>query len=167
MHQLFLFNSLTLAFLMALTVGCATQASHSDPDSDLNAKVKAEAPANTPTEIARRGAQAFVNAPGLTPEQKLKLLDVFNRTYDEAIKIRGEIGQSKSLMFKLVASKDFDSKEVNELKKRIVALDQKRLNIMFKALADVQAIVGTGSEKEEIYKHFYDFEYHHSMYSQK
>lgn len=154
-----------LVAIFLLLLGCSN--SPTKPNSELEKKINAEAPANTADEIAQRGAHAFINAPGITDEQKQKLLDVFIRTYDGAMAIRADIGKSKSLMFKLVSSKDMKSKEVEDLRKHIVALDQKRLDMMFKALADVQAIVGTGKEKEEIYKHFYDFEYPHAVFSKR
>jgi hypothetical protein len=160
-----MFNkNLILSVSLLMGTACAT------PSADhrkLDADVRAEPTANTPDAIAERGAHAFIDAPGLSDGQKEKLLGVFNQTYASAMTIRKDIGQSKSLLFKLVASKDFKSKEVEDLKKRIVDLDQKRIKIMFKALADVQAIVGTGDDKEEIYKHFYDFEYPKSTVTQR
>ena len=72
--------------------------------------------------------------------------------------IRRNIGQSKSLMFSRLASVDYDSVEIKKLKERIVKLDQERLNIMFQALADVQAIVGRGIDKEKVYKYFQENE---------
>lgn len=125
----------------------------------LDAKVQAEPSANTPDEIADRGAFDFITAPGLSREQKQKVMAIYVRVYKQAMDIRSEIGKSKSLLFKTVASQDFDSKDVQRLKDRIVKLDQKRLEIMFKALEDVQDIVGYGTDKEEIYKHFRDYEY--------
>ncbi len=161
-------QKLVLAGVILLVTACVTQKTDSQkPDPQLDAKVAAESPAPTAQAIAERGAQTFINAPGLSDDQKQKLLGIFVKVYDEAIAIKNDIGKSKSLLFKLVASKDYKSKEVEDLKKRIVALDQKRLRIMFKALADVQEVVGTGEEKEEIYKHFYDFEYPKSTYSQR
>lgn len=148
-------QKLILTCCVFLFAACATQKT----DSQLEAKIKAEPPASTAEEIAERGAQTFINAPGLSADQRIKMLEVYNRTYNDAMAIRQDIGQSKSLLFKLAANKDVKSKEVGALKKRIVDLDQKRLKIMFKALADVQGIVGTGEGKEEIYKHLYDFEY--------
>jgi hypothetical protein len=157
-----MFNRNTSIALIAFLgiVGCASQPSNDQKsEAKLVEKIKAEAPADTPEAIADRGAQSFINAPGLTPDQKQRIMAVYVRTYNDAIQIRKDIGQSKSLLFKTIATKKIGSKEVESLRKHIVDLDHKRLEVMFKALKDVQEIVGTGDEKEEIYKHFYDFEY--------
>lgn len=152
----------SLLFLCAcgLLTACNTPAKPAEPaPPSLEARVKAEPPAMSPDAIAERGAQTFINAPGLSDDQKRKIMAVYIRTFNEAISIRNEIGQSKSLLFKLVATVSYKSKEVESLKARIVALDQKRLQVMFKALEEIQGIVGTGKDKEELWKHFYDFEY--------
>lgn len=142
--------------IAALLVGCASKKTSENPE--LDQRVKAEPTANSPEAIAHRAGQVFSNAEGLSPEQKMKLSDIYTRVYLEALAIRTEMGQSKSLLFKLVSSKDYKSKEVDQLKKKIVELDQRRLDIMFKALDDVQKIVGFGEGKGEIYQHFREYE---------
>lgn len=144
-----------VALATAMTIGCATQGAK----VNLDQRVAAEPAANTPEEIADRGAYDFVTAPGLTHDQKEKVMAIYARTYNEAMAIREEIGKAKSLMFKTVAAKDFASGDVEKLKAKIVKLDQKRLDVMFKALADVQSVVGYGKDKEDLYRHFYDYEY--------
>jgi hypothetical protein len=137
-------------------VGCSTKSTKSE--SDLDRTVKHENEANTPEEIAQRAAEVFASAPGLSSEQKLKLLGIYSRTYKESMSIRSEIGKSKSLLFKLVASVKYNSKDVEQLKKKVVDLDQRRLNVMFKALEDVQGVVGYGAGKQELYEHFRHYE---------
>lgn len=149
---------LTTMTMLALGFSFGCTSTKTNPDKELDNKVSAEPTANSPEEIALRAGKVFASAPGLTPEQRMKLSDIYTKVYLEALSIRTEIGQSKSLLFKLVASKEYKSKEVEMLKKKIVALDQRRLDIMFKALADVQHVVGYGVEKEEMYRHFQDYE---------
>jgi len=127
-------------------------------ENDLDRKVTAQAQADSPEQIRDRAAEMFTNSPGLTVEQKAKLTVIYQRTYGEAMTIRKEIGQNKSMLFELIATKNFKSKEVNTLKKRLVDLDHKRLEVMFQALEDVQNVVGTGKGSEEIYKHLRDYE---------
>lgn len=150
-------KSVTAALLMvSVTMGCASKKTTENPE--LDQRVRGEPTANSPEAIAHRAGQVFSSAPGLSPEQKMKLSDIYTHVYLEALSIRTEIGQSKSLLFKLVSSKDFKSKEVDQLKKKIVALDHRRLDIMFKALDDVQKVVGFGDDKGEIYQHFRQYE---------
>jgi hypothetical protein len=147
-----------LIFLCLLISGCVSNPVQKD--NDLNMKIAAEKPADTPDEIAQRGASTFISAPGLSDAQRQKLMEVYTRTYFGAENIRTQIGQAKSLMFKMIAKQNYKSKEMQTLKTKIVGLDQSRLQLMFQALADVQAIVGYGndSEKEKIYQHFEKFE---------
>lgn len=127
-------------------------------DEHLSLQVKMQEPADTPDQIMHRAAIAFSNAEGLTAQQKWMLSDIYSRVYTEAVQIRREMGQSKSLLFMTLAKVDYKKSEIDALKKKIVALDQRRLKIMFDALDDVQRIVGHGVEAEKIYKHFEDYE---------
>ena len=151
-------NFVTTGILLAAISisGCASTGAKSESCEDQ--KNKQQAQTKAPGEIASMAAKAFADAPGLTEDQKQKLLLVYSRTYSQAINIRTQITQSKSLLFKLVVTNAFNSPEVDGLKKKIVDLDQDRLNVMFKALADVQKIVGSSENREEIFRHFQDYE---------
>ena len=163
MKQIFLNFTQSLTLLFCLTVvGCASMGG---PDrqttlanSAIEEKIAAEPPAPDANAIALRAAETFSNADGLTPKQKQKLMEIYHRTYEDAIAIQTEIGKSKSLLFKLVSSVSYESDDVDRIRKKVVDLDQKRLAIMFQALADVQGVVGYGQDKERIYKHFREFE---------
>lgn len=146
---------ITLAVAVS-ALGCSTP--QKSEDEKLTAKIKEQAPADSPQQIAMRAAEAFSNAPGLTAEQKLKLHAIYTRVYSESMTIRRDIGQSKSLLFMTVANADYKSADVTKLKQKIVALDQRRLKLMFDALEEVQGVIGKGIEAEKIYKHLHDFE---------
>lgn len=149
-------KTLLLIAIFLFMAGCATD---TNGNPTLDQRIKAEKPANTPEEIAQRAADVFSSAPGLTGEQRKKLYALYLKTYEEARVIRKEIGQMKSLLFKEAAIKRFKSKEVNELTSRIVAADQRRLNVMFAALEEMQNIVGYGDDKKELYEHLRNYDY--------
>lgn len=143
--------------ICALTLtACAS--SQKEKDAELAMKIHQQTPADNPDEIMRRAAIAFSNAEGLTAQQKWMLNDIYTRVYTESMRIRREMGQSKSLLFMTLAKVDYKAAEINQLKQKITDLDQRRLKIMFDALDDVQRIVGKGIESEKIYKHFQDYE---------
>lgn len=160
-------------FIVIMTVGSfgltSCSSSQKAADAELDQRVKAQPEASTPAEIAKRAADTFANAPNLSEDQKARLRAIYLRVSTEAAEIRKEIGQSKSLMFQLVAKKDFKSSDVQRLKSKIVDLDLKRLQIMFKALEEVQAVVGFGSDREELYRHLrdYEFPYNQGILSKK
>ena len=142
-----------------LSILCLASCSSYRVNEEAQAKeVKAELPADTPQQMAMRAAEIFSNAPNLSDEQKKQLHTIYTNVYEEAMTIRREIGQNKSWLNKTLVKSDYKSSEVNTLKNKIVALDKKRLNIMFKALKDVQKIVGQGPDKENIYKHLSNYE---------
>ena len=145
-----------LAILVVLSFSCSSQ--QKAEEREMNTEIKAQANADTPQELVQRAAESFSNAPGLNPEQKLKLQKIYTSVYNDSMRVRREMGQSKSLLFATLSKVDYQQKEITNLKKKIVALDQERLNIMFKALEDVQKIVGKGVETEKVYKKILDYE---------
>lgn len=114
--------------------------------------------AQKPQAAAVNVAAIFANAPDLTDEQKQKLQAIHANVYEEAMAIRGEINENRSLLYNTLVMSDYSSAEVNNLKKKIVSLDKKRLDVMFKALKDVQKIVGRGKDKVNIYGQLLDDE---------
>jgi hypothetical protein len=152
-------NTIKLGLILILilaSAACTTKAAREE--ALMNSEVKAQAPADTPEKIVGRASEAFSNVEGLKPEQKAKLSDIYVRVYTDSKSIRREIGQSKSLLFMTLAKPEYKESEITMLKKKIVALDQRRLNLMFAALDDVQKVVGKGKSTEHIYKHFHDYE---------
>lgn len=149
-------KQMTVAIIFLSMLGC--NSATKKQQAEIDQEVKEQPMANSPEKIAERASEVFTKAPGLTEPQRQKLMMVYLRTYTDAMNIRTEIGQSKALLFKKAADVNYKSNEIEILKKKIVDLDQKRLNIMFKALSEVQEIVGYGKDKEQIYKHFYDYE---------
>ena len=148
-------NRITLLSVLFL-LGC--NSATKKQEAEINRQVSEEQPANTTEKIAEIASQAFSKAEGLTDFQRQKLMLIYARTYADAINIRTEIGKSKALLFKKAADVNYKSNEIEILKKKIVDLDQQRLKIMFKALSEVQDVVGYGKDREQIYKHFYDYE---------
>lgn len=147
---------LGMALLTAstLALGCA----QTSEERQVDAEVKAEAPARGQGTLATRGANLFVNAPNLTDEQKEKLLKIHGETYQKVAKIRDELTQTKTTLFKSLVNEKTSSKELNILKSKIMKLDKERLNIMLKAFDDVQKIVGKSGMDENTLKHFIDMD---------
>ncbi len=149
---------LSLLTALAFLISCTTAKKPDAETSTMDREIKYQTPADTPDQIMERAAYAFSNAPGLSAEQKLKLRAIYTRVYADSMRIRRDIGQSKSLLFMTLAKVDYKESEISKLKDKIVKLDMERLDIMFKALDDVRSVVGKGIEAEKIYKHLQDFE---------
>ncbi len=145
-------------FLLTILLVTSCNSATKKQEAEIDQQVSQQQPANTPEQIADRASETFSRAEGLTEPQRQKLIMIYMHTYTQAMEIRNEMGKSKVLLFKKAADVNYKSNEIEILKKKIVDLDKKRLNLMFKALAEVQDVVGYGKDKEQIYKHFYDYE---------
>lgn len=115
---------------------------------------QAEAPATGEGELAVRGANIIVNAPGLTTEQREQVMQVHTKTFEEATKLREELTQAKSALFKTLVSPASTKKEISALKNKVMTLDKQRLDLMMKAFDQVQKIVGKDKMDESMIKHF-------------
>lgn len=96
--------------------------------------------------IAQIGHDAFMKAPGLTEAQKIKLSDVMKTTFSDAQKIKIEIANQKIDLFDAITNPTAKDTDVQNIKKKIADLDQKRLALMFKSLDEVQKIIGKNPE---------------------
>lgn len=152
-----MFRKSILIFLSFLCLAACETLTHSEKQ-ELDKKISAEPRADTPEDIVERASDTFANAKGLTEEQKKSLRSLYLKTYAESMAIRKEIGQMKSLLFKEVALKNFNSKEVSVLLSRIVNADERRLQVMFKALQTTQSIVGYGQDKKELYEYLREYD---------
>ncbi len=147
----------TLLLGSLVLTGC-TSAKVRSEERERQMQIQMQEPADNGDQLMRRAAMAFSNSPGLNPEQKLRLNEIYTKVYIAASRIRREMGKTKSLLFMTLAKVDYRSAEITDLKSRIVSLDQERLTLMFKALDDVQAVVGKGIEAEKIYRHLEYYE---------
>lgn len=147
--------------ILSLTIiaGLTSCANTDAKDSSLNNQIESQAPADTPQAIVERAASTFSNVEGINAKQRSRLSEIYTQVYFESTKIRREMGQAKSLLFQTLAKPEYKESDITKLKKKIISLDQKRLNLMFKALDDVQAVVGKGvTNADKIYQHFQDYE---------
>lgn len=96
--------------------------------------------------IEKIGHDAFMNAPGLTDAQKIKLSEIMKATFGEAQKIKLEIANQKVDLFEVITNPAAQDSEVTKIKRKIVELDKKRLDLMFKSLDAVQKVVGKNPE---------------------
>ena len=114
------------------------------------------------TEPRHINMDAFFNSPDLNATQKEQLKAIYARTMGQARKLSSELAAIKSQMFQTLATKDYKSKQVTDLKAQIIAIDKKRLDVMFEALSAVQGVVGYGEEKEKIYRQLRDYDLDHA-----
>lgn len=151
MHKIKKISTAAIATLVLMSCAEVTK-KNQQIQSEQKKTVQEMPPVEAPQDIVMRAASIFQGSPDLSDEQKNQLRDIYTGVYDESMAIRSEIGENKTLLYMTLVKKDYKSSEINKLTKKIVALDKKRLDIMFKALKDVQKIVGRGAAKEGLYK---------------
>lgn len=137
---------------LALGVGCASTGQEPVAHKVEEAAAK-EAPTKNMGELAARGFEAWSKGAGLSADQKSKLFVVHTNTANQAFRIRDEISQTKSAMYKELAKGNYNPKMVDGYKNKIIQLDQERLDIMIKALASVEATLGRGEEAKKYYEY--------------
>jgi hypothetical protein len=133
-------------------IACAsTQAS-----KELDNRIANEKPLQTPGEIAIQGAKNFSETPGLSENQRLELLRINRETAEQAHAIQAQIGQTKSVLFEVLAKPQYKKSEVEYLKNKLSKLDKKRLNLMFQSLDKVEKVLGRSSvDKKNLYEDMY------------
>jgi len=147
---------LRISILLLSVLGLVSCASEDKATTvEMDKKVAAQPVITDRAGMASTAHAAFKNAPGLTDAQKIKLDEVLTSTFIEAAKLRAEFGKTKGALFEALVSPTGTKKEVNVLKKRLVSLDQKRLDIMLKALEDTEKIIGKNPKTAEYFQRIF------------
>ena len=155
-------KSKLLVLVTALAfVGCGHMGKGKHEGCDSCGMDKKTHSAVKPATTGNINMEAFMNSPDLTAAQKEQLKSIFVRTMGQARTLSAELSDAKSRMFQTLASRDYKSKDITTLKKEITTIDQKRLDLMFGALSEVQGVVGYGADKEKIYKQLRDYDLYH------
>lgn len=145
-------KKLSLALLIAAVAGCTSAPKEETVEQKVDKQIQAEKPLNKPGDIAQKGHEAFLNAPGLTEAQKIKLNEIVSKTYADAILFKTELGKTKGALFEAMVSPTASPKEVNLLKKKVIDLDKKRLDLMLTAMDEVQKVIGRNKETAEYFR---------------
>lgn len=114
--------------------------------------------------VAAKGMEAILSSNSLTAEQKKELLQLHGKMAKETFQIQEETSQLKGVLFEAITSKPYDRKKVNILKKKLVALNDKKMKNMLQGLDDVQRILGekTDEEIQDFYRPFF-WEHAHQL----
>lgn len=142
-----------MLIVAAVTMGLIGCASETKTEKvELDKQVAAQPPVSAKGGVAGAAHMAFKDAPGLTDAQKIKLDEVLTSTFVESAKIKMEFGKTKGALFEAVVSPTGTKKQVDALKKRLVALDKKRLDIMLKSLDETEKIIGKNQKTAEYFQ---------------
>lgn len=125
-----------LALALAAS-GCATTA-----DQNVETKAQAQVGTESPAHAAAGGRMAVLKSSGLTDVQKEKFMQIMDKAQLNTMTIREEQGQLKAALFKDLAAGNYDHKEVASYKAKLQTLEKRKLDLMFKSLDEVRALLG-------------------------
>jgi hypothetical protein len=136
-----------------IAVGLVLQACAHENMNNLNQEVSAQPVRQMHGGVAAKGLEA-INASNLTPEQKELLKKIHTRMIAETFDNQEETSKLKGVLFETITKTPYDAKKVEMIKKRLVALNDQKLNNMFGALKEVEKVIGYSKpeEKQDIYQ---------------
>lgn len=106
-------------------------------------------------DVAMKGFEAIQSSTSLTTEQKTKLKDLHAQMAEETFKNQSETSKLKGVLFETITTSPYDGKKVEEIKGRLLKLNDQKMKSMLEAVGKVQKIVGTNNtdEYKELYRH--------------
>lgn len=137
-------------------VHCASKETKQQ-EASLKQEVQAQPVREMHGGVAGKGMEAIMSSQSLTEVQKKKLLEVHGAMAKETFKIQEETSQLKGVLFETIAAKPYDRNKVASLKKKLTALNDRKMKNMFDALEKVQLIVGEKSDSDiqDFYRPFF------------
>ena len=125
-------------FVLSFFLGCArTQVA-----KDIDAESKAQPARAMHGEVAARGMEVILQSPSLSEEQKERFVELHQQMMAKTFKIQNEISKLKGILFESIVSPSYNAEKIDEIKKRLITLNNERMSNMLNALKEVQTIVG-------------------------
>ncbi len=103
----------------------------------------------TPEELRKTTRNIIATSENLSEGQKNDFLKLHESVISEVRKINNESRKLKAVMFNHLANESYDNGKVREIEKQLKKLNNKKIDIMFKAMSDARKILGVE------FKHIY------------
>jgi hypothetical protein len=134
--------------------GCATY----QAENRVNEEMRQEPGVFSQEEIASRSHEIILNHPSLSNEQRKKMQELFADVYRKNIVLRSEIGKLKGVLFKTLFSRDRKESEMAVLKRRLLASNEKKMNLMLDALDETYKILGKDTDPRQFERLFHEID---------
>ncbi len=132
-------------FIFMLTFSSCAQQKRMEQKIDKNIK-EVVVPANE--SVAELARNYIAQSDKLTAEQKNKLLAVQEKFYQQNQTLKEEIEKSRLVLIQTVLEPKMNEREYSLLKKKIIKLENKRINNSFLAVSEARNIIGPKKEIE-------------------
>lgn len=137
--------SLTL-IAIALFSSCATK----KIDQTIDNKVAQTPNISGPGELRQNTTDAIASTPGITEDQRAKLVEIQKTTEGKLDRLREESLKMRQLLLQeVVRTENYNDDEVNRIKTRLKDVDNKRLTTLFKALDQANDVLGHKTQRTQ------------------
>jgi hypothetical protein len=134
---------------MAITLfsSCATK----KIDQNVDAKLAQTPPVSGPAELNKDASNTIASAPGITDDQRTKLIVIQKSTEEKLAKLREESLKMRELLIQEVVRTDhYNDNEVNRIKSRLKDIENKRLTTLFKGLDQANDVLGHQTQRKQV-----------------
>ena len=127
-------------------MGCA----QTQVEKDLDREATAEPARRMHGGVATKGYEAIENSRSLSPEQKQQLKELHGQMIAKTFTIQEDTAKLKGVLFNTLTKSPYDEQKVETIKKRLVALNEQKMQNMFSALSQAQKILGVTPPEERM-----------------
>lgn len=128
--------------LRLIPLACLTLAACSGANKALEAKVASQPPVESGSQVRTEADRLIRSEPGLSDEQKQKLLSLRTSVSSQLDEIRDHSLRLRSVLVEELLSPSYDMDEVSLIKKRLKKLEKKRLSLLFDSVDEANEILG-------------------------
>lgn len=150
-----IFSSIVAVALASIVVSCTSK----EVKNEVTTKADNESTTLVPGEIAEKGRKAIMESKSLSNDQKEKMMTLMNKTHADILFLKQETGKLKAVLFKDLMSGKSTKAEIKEIKKRISALEQQKMDLMFNSLDEAQKIIGKTEASMQEFQNFMELHY--------
>jgi hypothetical protein len=143
------FGTAALASIFLLA-SCSSQ---SPLEKKIAAEVAQEQPLPPGAPMAAAGREILFEADSLNPQQRERLQKLQAKSSEESAGLRREISKNQLVLMKSLVDPKKKDAEIEVLKNRIIALEQKRARHFISTLDEARSILGRrNSDDERFYR---------------
>lgn len=135
-----------LGALLVFVQSCA----HDDVSRRLDEKIAHENGVKSKRDLRTEVGKVIEQTPGLSPEQKGEIRSIRDGAHGDLEKLRLESLKLRSVLVKDIISADYDSPEVDLIKKRLQEVEDERLSTLFRAVRRTNVALGSGPRPEPV-----------------
>lgn len=138
----------------ALVASACTKAEKYD-ETELTKEVSEQPARAMHGQMAEKGVQAILESESLTVDEKDQILKIYGGVAEKTFVIQDETSQLLGVLFETMTKRPYNAKKIEGLKERLVALNTKKMNVMFQGMDEVRKVVDKSAFPDKIYPEIY------------